>query len=841
MADDKKPDSNSLTTAVPVTVVLAMLAGLFLTHSLPYQDERPSSRPLQARYAAAQDVDARLWQDPFVAVDENQTEKIFVEMIQNDKTLRLDAAKPADTSSSHPPTQIYAGDTVNSENVITLLAVTLPGGPYQEDAERRMRRRYAVLSALANQRATPDDEQHIGYFQPDSVSEMSLQKKVPFEWWSLPDDKHKVLLLWVDESSLFGQPAAKLKELLWLASPEDISKKINYAIIGPNTSTLLRELLKEVKDNRNSDAVTNCLDKPNPDASKSTLGKINGQKIIYYSAGATASDERLLKDAKETSKEKTNETVSEYLCSLGVTLHRTTATDDAMMKVLVKELAMRQVKAHYTPIDFIHSLAGKLNIYQDKQKELDGHVVILSEWDTFYGQSMPVAFKEAWGTDADGNDLNTHHKVVHAYGYMRGLDGKLPDKDDKPGSGVEKKSDNKDKSDTDPLIEFPEGQNQKDYLRRLANTINELDRHLKEDEDNPKGVAGIGILGSDVHDQLMILEALRQHFPHKLFFTTDLDAAYSHPDKWRQTHNLLVASAFDLTLRDELQYKIPPFRDSYQTAFFLAAQLALNSESIDVDQIGIPPPRLFEIGRSRPIPLSTCVDKVFTPQKNDSNIPKCSWTNWSACISAPLPDRAEIGSLSSSTSGDKILPICMDDDKSKYSWKKENCPSCKDTVQPKIFATSRLQWTLGGIIVIALVAILLSFVSWWIRERIKQFMLGIGLLLILAAFPTMIFTTSQLHWIWGVGMAAIVFSFVSPRIRERVKFNLPCYFGIGIGGLLFLAYWHTPLWNTYITRTDAEPFYWHEGVSVWPSQLLRLSACLFAIVFFFWGHIRKAS
>ena len=106
---------------------------------------------------------------------------------------------------------------------------------------------------------------------------------------------------------------------------------------------------------------------------------------------------------------------------------------------------------------------------------------------------------------------------------MRGLDGKLPDKGDKAASVAEKTPDSKDKekSDAETLIESPEGQNQKDYLRRLADHILELDQNLKTD-DNKKGVAAIGVLGSDVHDKLMILEALRQHFPHKLFFTTDL-------------------------------------------------------------------------------------------------------------------------------------------------------------------------------------------------------------------------------------------------------------------------------------------------------------------------------
>jgi hypothetical protein len=194
-----------------------------------------------------------------------------------------------------------------------------------------------------------------------------------------------------------------------------------------------------------------------------------------------------------------DDTISAYLSlskqgKQGMTLYRTTATDLDMMEIVVNELHLRQVKN-------------------------TDHVVILSEWDTFYGRAMPKAFEFAW------KKFHNLEKIepVQVFGYMRGLDGKLPDKGDKAASVAEKKPDSKDKdkSDANALIEFPEGQNQKDYLRRLADKIYELDQNWKDQGES--GVAAIGILGSDVHDKLMILEALRQHFPHKLFFTTDLD------------------------------------------------------------------------------------------------------------------------------------------------------------------------------------------------------------------------------------------------------------------------------------------------------------------------------
>ncbi|MCX7096832.1 MAG: hypothetical protein NTV43_02875 [Methylococcales bacterium] len=248
MAEDKKMGSGGLASAFPVSVVLAMLASLVFTFHLPYQDERPSNRPIQAKYQAAQDVDARLWQDPFAAVEG-----------ANDETL----------NPSHGPSQIKYGNNLVVGDNITVIAVTLPGGPYQEAAEHRMRRRYAVLSGLANQDYTPNDEQHIGYFHP--IGEKVLQKKVAFEWWSANSGDKKVLLLWVDESSLLGIPAEKLKTLLGQISQE--IPVFQYAVIGPNTSTLLRDMLRElgaIKNNVTQSADAQCVNATLPMQSLNT-------------------------------------------------------------------------------------------------------------------------------------------------------------------------------------------------------------------------------------------------------------------------------------------------------------------------------------------------------------------------------------------------------------------------------------------------------------------------------------------------------------------------------------------------------------------------------------------
>jgi hypothetical protein len=107
------------------------------------------------------------------------------------------------------------------------------------------------------------------------------------------------------------------------------------------------------------------------------------------------------------------------------------------------------------------------------------------------------------------------------------------------------------------------------------------------------------ILGIDFYDKFLILQALKQRFPDRLFFTTDLDARLLQPTNIEWTRNLIVASSFGFQLQEEYQGDAPPFRDSYSTAIFAGVQQALGK--IPKSE---PEPRIFEIGRYNAIDLT---------------------------------------------------------------------------------------------------------------------------------------------------------------------------------------------------------------------------------------------
>lgn len=140
-----------------------------------------------------------------------------------------------------------------------------------------------------------------------------------------------------------------------------------------------------------------------------------------------------------------------------------------------------------------------------KDKENSDVIILVSEWDTFYGRSLPEAFTEVLENDRGRKAASEEvcPPGVCRYVYMRGLDGEIPESK-APENGAS------DRTGTQEL-ERAVGVNRFDYLRRLA-------QRIKSDFfDIPEIVRAVGVLGSDVYDKLVVRQALRPSFPDALF------------------------------------------------------------------------------------------------------------------------------------------------------------------------------------------------------------------------------------------------------------------------------------------------------------------------------------
>lgn len=307
------------------------------------------------------------------------------------------------------------------------------------------------------------------------------------------------------------------------------------------------------------------------DASRIPLSEVLAS-LEVYSPRATA-EEALLAEAAGLPPEEGADVARRLKGSGWVGAYRSTILPDgALAKALLRELAWRGV-----------DLADPSN---------RDYVVLISEWDTIYGRSLPRTFLEALEAeiptrceDSMRAGLESYRECaeqerkrlsehVRRYSYLRGLDGigvEEVDSADEPDvrrgeSNAPSGAARSVRAVADPFRrfrgderEFPAGRSQLDQVRRLADLLEraELDLHLAGNGE----IRAIGVLGSDLYDKELLLQALRRRFPRALFFTTDLDARLVHPSGYLWSRNLLIASSFGFSLTPCLQGGIPPFRD----------------------------------------------------------------------------------------------------------------------------------------------------------------------------------------------------------------------------------------------------------------------------------------
>lgn len=644
-----KGDDSTLSLATTVTLALAVAAMVFV--KTPLQSSRPLGSGTGLHQTTGElKVPARLWEDPFTAVERalEAQKPIAVQIVADGKNLGLITATVAQQSHSSDGLESLRSriSEADSKSILALVAMT-QGGSSVEVREERIRDRYAVGAALEVGCFVPEQGESLSYFMWDfPVAGHANQKgrkskshktdKVqytPYEWYSRneigtcrkldkkPEDliRH-VLVLWVktveDEETILSRIDALIGEL---HSPLPPKHPVQVKLIGPRNSSDFQSMLKEIAERPKSEPVT----------------KYSWQQakkdLQVYSPWATAMQGLLsygLKGLKDMKGEpcrfyaECEEASTQLLKKAGLDIQYRVTSDEALFESLLKELDRRRVA-----------------IGEDR-------IVLIGEWDSFYARALPLTFTAAACQHVtmrkkdnrcnhieDGIDqllkgtLSPGAFNIRQYSYLRGLDGEASeDQARRTKSKKEDKDRDKDKTESKESLrdidsyERPEGQAQLDYVRRLVARIKAecQDNRQAEVQQNAK-VKAIGILGRDPYDALLILQAVREQFPNTLFFATDLDARYFHEDELKWTRNLIVASQFGLQLEPLLQQSIPPFRNSLQTSAFYAVLQAVDRVAPQPERMI--PSRLFEIGRHGAVDLSvedtTEVQKSVHPTRAD--------------------------------------------------------------------------------------------------------------------------------------------------------------------------------------------------------------------------------
>ena len=290
-------------------LVLASFGGLILFEK-PLKSLRPQTgKTKTAGSFQDEDLPARLWQDPFEPVHEEDQSNEGQE-VKESRRLESLAARILETSRTS-----QEADEPASPHLI-LLPVLLPGGNYAEDGESRRRIRQAVVSALSIKGYSPESGDKIGFIKtrwrrnarlltgvdfeksnPSGVVELNIS----FEWFShdpLNDELGKsdgpetdvdrdggganpsgqvqnskpVLVLWLNEDVFAGYVLPKLNELLSKLLPQDSS----YESFSPTADNLsVRQIRIEAQTQASQYASENAVENPTSETTRSNLDHVD--------------------------------------------------------------------------------------------------------------------------------------------------------------------------------------------------------------------------------------------------------------------------------------------------------------------------------------------------------------------------------------------------------------------------------------------------------------------------------------------------------------------------------------------------------------------------------------
>jgi hypothetical protein len=594
--------SNPLGLPPTVWIVLVVgLAGVFAVNRQPFQDVRPADASVAAyRHIPSedQDVEARQWEDPFTAV------AIARHTLPADK---VNAAGADSHSETQHTIERLRAEMPKSGSRVLIMGAMVPGAPYANDVETRRRTRYAVLAGLFAAGYVPDNSEHIGYLTLPVYGTDILRARdiAAYEWFHSESQAEgarqaPVLLLWLDQDAFRESPLARFSSIINASVPQEAeAAAVSSVIVGPADSDSLKTMSNEL--DQKSAEPCEFLSKPARD-------------IAIYSPRATALDWWIVSDAvrKRYPQSPPGMPADHFhdRCP-HVTLYRTVASDYTVVRALFSELRYRGIQ----------------NVSE---------IALVTERDTLYARLMSHYFNGCDGADPVKEEFTVSGGLDQpgtgdfkplCFTYLKGLDGLTPPAPD-TGASVQSQSDSKpDASGSAPQApqaeEAATGQSQLDYLRRLTATLAArrddptcrwLARTLGGNQLLIKQRCGhhikaIGVVGSDIYDKLLVLQALRRAFPRYIFFTTDLDARLTDGQNLRWTRELVIGSSLGLTLRPGLQGSIPPFRDSYQTSTYYSTIEAVNrfvagpdAEAVDLSWTRRA--HVFEIGRSQAYDLS---------------------------------------------------------------------------------------------------------------------------------------------------------------------------------------------------------------------------------------------
>lgn len=619
-------------------LALLVILGFLIWYNRPLENPGlfdPYPQDEAARLTGQGAYEAWLWQDPFGFDPDyglgGAAEEWALAARGKKRDENFSTAVPVGLTCKKSLNEALNLDKNKSEGIperIVLAPLVKVAPRTVENKEMRTRQRYAVVTGLMESGYQP--------VEPGTLHFCSIQenrrKKDGGE-----KDRREYDMRWEryrhESTSKDGESETSKPDIVvaWIDSAI-VTDESKFPAKHPCTKSCdfaFKNLLKNISKNNRLYLfdVSNTLDAERSCQIESHIGCIHDQNVKSAGINGKVENIQFIKLAGMERKNASKKTGSEKLTEL-----------------LAKELTLRGV-THQSQVMTISELNSEnaAMLAGNLRKTLTGLLA-----------NQECASQEC-GNQTSANDSGpaNHLDEIRNVFYLKGLDGKSPaardqygkDKNAKDGKDRDERgrgeSGRADKDEKAPSIELRRspplsvGASQLDYFHRLAEEMNNA-HHVVDFDKRDSGIRAVVILGSNFHDKLLIIQVLREKMPHLLVLTTDLDAQMLHSKHWRATRNLVVASHFDLRLREKprdeknevtevkkeidnwvfwenaYQDRFPPFRDSQQTNIFYRTFSIADGGAKGSEKSAETFPRIFEVGRNGFVRLGSA-EKTSTP------------------------------------------------------------------------------------------------------------------------------------------------------------------------------------------------------------------------------------
>jgi len=370
---------------------------------------------------------------------------------------------------------------------------------------------------------------------------------------------------WINEDQLGDRPLAMIGQVLeGMYGTVEAKEKVDVRILGPASSDTLLQMADE-----NAKWTEDSWKSADPPA-EATYAEATApgyftaawHEATLISGRATISLEELTGGTEKKETRKAIDAVTAFVAGesagCGLTVKRTIGDDSQLAALVATEL---QLRGAWPPPDD-----------PEKGSRADGRrIVLITERDSSYGSLFAATLENALGKlVASRGGSERRQAILQEVTYLRGARREDPRREERFRRGtIGQKPDRRapDRSASGRPISNrfpPAGGRSSIILRRLERQLVDLDRKGRERKEG--GIVAVGVIGTDIYDKLLILRALRKHFPRTWFFRpTSMPSFRSRantPPRGNSSSRRILAWRCIPTM----QRTAPPFRNSYQTS-----------------------------------------------------------------------------------------------------------------------------------------------------------------------------------------------------------------------------------------------------------------------------------